>query len=173
MKAIWGGVYTELLNFGGGLDGIGQKWGGSASGARRAPNWYTPPPGMFMTHSLTQNTSLPFSINQLVLFQLQLVAWDNLSPHFFLNFLSTTAPPLVFSRFQFSPAHPFLAFIFFKTISLSIFLYFFIVFCVYFVLSHTHKRTSSLLGLYCCLQNLVNYFAKFALFNLFRSNSLV
>ena len=47
-----GGVYTELLNFGGGLDGIGQKWGGSASGARRAPNWYTPPPGMFMTPSL-------------------------------------------------------------------------------------------------------------------------
>ena len=47
-----GGVYTELLNFGGGLDGIGQKWGGSAFGARRAPNWYTPPPGMFMTPSL-------------------------------------------------------------------------------------------------------------------------
>ena len=47
-----GGVYTELLNFGGGLDGIGQKWGGSAFGGRRAPNWYTPPPGMFMTPSL-------------------------------------------------------------------------------------------------------------------------
>ena len=47
-----GGVYTELLNFGGGLDGIGRKWGGSAFGARRAPNWYTPPPGMFMTPSL-------------------------------------------------------------------------------------------------------------------------
>ena len=40
-----GGVYTELLNFGGGLDGIGRKWGGSAFGARRAPNWYTPPLG--------------------------------------------------------------------------------------------------------------------------------
>ena len=51
-----GGVYTELLNFGGGLDGIGQKWGGSAFGARRAPNWYTPPPGMFMTPSLTTYT---------------------------------------------------------------------------------------------------------------------
>ena len=40
-----GGVYTELLNFGGGLDGIGRKWGGAASGARRASNWYTPPLG--------------------------------------------------------------------------------------------------------------------------------
>ena len=49
-----GGVYTELLNFGGGLDGIGRKWGGSAFGARRAPNWYTPPPGMFMTPSLSR-----------------------------------------------------------------------------------------------------------------------
>ena len=54
-----GGVYTELLNFGGGLDGIGRKWGGSASGARRAPNWYTPPPGMFMTPSLSLGF-LPF-----------------------------------------------------------------------------------------------------------------
>ena len=54
VKAIWGGVYTELLNFGGGLDGIGRKWGGSAFGARRAPNWYTPPPGMFMTPSLIE-----------------------------------------------------------------------------------------------------------------------
>ena len=39
-----GGVYTEYLHFGGGSDGIGRKWGGSASGARRAQNWYTPPP---------------------------------------------------------------------------------------------------------------------------------
>ena len=39
-----GGVYTEYLHFGGGPDGIGRKWGGSASGARRAQNWYTPPP---------------------------------------------------------------------------------------------------------------------------------
>ena len=36
-----GGVYTELLNFGGGPDGIRRKWGGSIG---------TPPhPGMFMT----------------------------------------------------------------------------------------------------------------------------
>ena len=57
-----GGVYTELLNFGGGLDGIGRKWGGSAFGARRAPNWYTPPPGMFMTPSLSDFfVRVPFS----------------------------------------------------------------------------------------------------------------
>ena len=48
-----GGVRTESLNFGGSTDGIGRKWGGSASGARRAPISYTPPLWMFMTPSLT------------------------------------------------------------------------------------------------------------------------
>ena len=32
---------------------LNQKWGGeAASSDRRAPNWYTPQPGMFMTPSL-------------------------------------------------------------------------------------------------------------------------
>jgi len=47
-----GGVYTKYLHFGGGPNGIARKWGGSASGARRAQNWYTPPPRMFLTPSL-------------------------------------------------------------------------------------------------------------------------
>ena len=51
-QSIWGGVYTEYLHFGGGPDGIGRKWGGSASGARRAQNWYTPPLWMFLRPSL-------------------------------------------------------------------------------------------------------------------------
>ena len=47
-----GGVRTESLNFGGSTDGIGRKWGGPASGARRAPISYTPPLWVFMTPSL-------------------------------------------------------------------------------------------------------------------------
>ena len=50
--SIWGGVYTEYLHFGGGTDQIRRKWGGSASGARRAQNWYTPPLLMFLIPSL-------------------------------------------------------------------------------------------------------------------------
>ena len=52
-----GGVYTEYLHFGGGSDGIGRKWGGSASGARRAQNWYTPPFWMFLTPSLNRTNN--------------------------------------------------------------------------------------------------------------------
>ena len=37
---------------GGGLLSGGQKWGGSASGGRRPPISYTPPPQMFSTASL-------------------------------------------------------------------------------------------------------------------------
>ena len=51
VKAIWGG-----------LDGIGRKWGESASGGRRAPNWYTPSTGMFMTPSLTAEILLTLSL---------------------------------------------------------------------------------------------------------------
>ena len=49
-----GGVYTELLNFGGGLDGIGRKWGGQHLPAE-GHQIGTPPPGMFMTPSLIAN----------------------------------------------------------------------------------------------------------------------
>ena len=38
---------AENCVFGGGLDGIGRKWGG-----------YTPPPGMFMTPSLNKENGL-------------------------------------------------------------------------------------------------------------------
>ena len=48
-----GGVYTKYVYFGGGPHGIGRKWGGSASGARRAQNWYTPPLLMFLIPSLS------------------------------------------------------------------------------------------------------------------------
>ena len=39
-----GGVYTELLNFGGGLDGIGRKWGGVSIWRPKGAKLVHPPP---------------------------------------------------------------------------------------------------------------------------------
>ena len=57
-----GGVRTESLNFGGSTDGIGRKWGGPASGARRAPISYTPPLWVFMTPSLNMESEIFLSV---------------------------------------------------------------------------------------------------------------